>query len=134
VGQALKSARIDIVGGETQFFDKIVDSIKGGKAVDRFVYNSQVATDVKNTFFNGNPDYFRDKLKSLVDQFNLSTDDVKDLSIAALVAKMLGLTSSDAVRSELRNLLSMAGNFGLSDARVGSLKLAEASKAETNGK
>ena len=52
VGEALKSARIDIVGGETTFFDKIVDSIKGGKAVDRFMNNSEVLTDVKETFFN----------------------------------------------------------------------------------
>ncbi|MCH7989710.1 MAG: flotillin family protein, partial [Planctomycetes bacterium] len=35
VGQALKTARIDIVGGETTFFDKIVGSIKAGKAIDR---------------------------------------------------------------------------------------------------
>ncbi|MCA9153262.1 MAG: flotillin family protein [Pirellulaceae bacterium] len=134
VSEALKSARIDIVGGETQFFDNIVNAVKGGKAVDRFVYNSQVATDVKNTFFNGNPDYFRDKLRGLVDQFNLSTDDVKDLSIAALIAKMLGLTSSEAVRGELRNLLNMAGSIGLTDARVGSLKLNEATSVEANGK
>ena len=65
VGEALKSARIDIVGGETTFFDKIVDSIKGGKAVDRFVHNSEVLTDVKNTFFNGNPEYFQQKLTTV---------------------------------------------------------------------
>ncbi|MCA9164859.1 MAG: hypothetical protein KDA62_17830, partial [Planctomycetales bacterium] len=79
-------------------------------------------------------DYFRDKLRGLVDQFNLSTDDVKDLSIAALIAKMLGLTSSEAVRGELRNLLNMAGSIGLTDARVGSLKLNEATSVEANGK
>ena len=70
VGEALKHARIDIVGGETTFFDKIVDSIKGGKAVDRFVNNSGVLTDVKNTFFNGNPDYFRDRLENFISMFS----------------------------------------------------------------
>ena len=64
MGEALKSARIDIVGGETTFFDKIVESVKGGKAVDRFVHNSEVLTDVKNTFFNGNPEYFSQKLEA----------------------------------------------------------------------
>ncbi|MCO6456507.1 MAG: flotillin family protein [Pirellulaceae bacterium] len=123
VGQALKSARIDIVGGETAFFDKIVDSIKGGKAVDRFVHNSEVLTDVKNTFFNGNPDYFRDKLQELVGTFNLSFDDIKDLSIAALIAKLMGLTGSDETRHELARLLGMAADSGLSGQRVSALRL-----------
>ena len=123
VGEALKSARIDIVGGETEFFDKIVDSIKGGKSVDRFVNNSGVLTDIKNSFFSGNPDYFRDKLQDLVTQFNLSTDDLKDLSIAALIARMLGLTSSEGLRYELQRLLGFAADAGISGDRVSSLKL-----------
>ena len=123
VGEALKSARIDIVGGETEFFDKIVNSVKGGKAVDRFVNNSEVATDIKNTFFNGNPEYFRDKVQQLTEEFSLSTDDIKDLSIAALITKMLGLAGSDQQRSQLGWLQQMAGSIGLSDERVATLKL-----------
>ncbi len=130
VGEALKSARIDIVGGETEFFDKIIDSVKAGKAVDRFVYNSEVATDVKNTFFNGDPEYFSHKLQGLVEQFNLSTDDVKDLSIAALIAKMLGLTSSDGIRNELHRLLGMAQNIGVANDKLESVQLEDAGSAK----
>ncbi|MGB1817547.1 MAG: flotillin family protein, partial [Rubripirellula sp.] len=54
VGDALRSARIDIVGGDGEFFDQITSAVKGGKAIDRFVYNSKVATDIKDTFFDGN--------------------------------------------------------------------------------
>jgi flotillin len=133
VGQALKTARIDIVGGETTFFDKIVDSIKGGKAVDRFVHNSEVLTDVKNTFFNGNPDYFRDKLQDLVGQFNMSFDDVKDLSIAALIGKMLGLAGSDETRGELTRLLGMASETGVSNSRVSSLRLGGSEEGNGSG-
>lgn len=123
VGEALKTARIDIVGGESEFFDKIVNSVKGGKAVDRFVYNSEVATDVKNTFFNGNPDYFRDKLQELVGQFDLSTDDIKDLSVAALIGKMLGLAGTEENSSQLRSLQQMAANIGLADQKASTLQL-----------
>lgn len=126
VGEALKSARIDIVGGESEFFDQIVHSVKGGKAIDRFVNNSEVATDVKNTFFNGNPEYFRDKVQQLVSEFNLSTDDVKDLSIAALIAKMIGMANSDQSRSQLGWLDQMAVSLGMSDERVSSLRLGDA--------
>ncbi len=118
VGEALKSARIDIVGGETTFFDKIIESVKGGKVVDRFVHNSEVLTDVKNTFFNGNPDYFSQKLEALMGEFNLSTNDVKDLSIAALIGRMLSLTSSDETRSELQRLLGMAKDSGWSGKKL----------------
>jgi uncharacterized membrane protein YqiK len=126
VGEALKTARIDIVGGETTFFDRIVDSVKAGKAVDRLVHNSETLTDMKNTFFNGNPDYFRDKIQQLVEQFDLSTDDVKDLSIAALIAKLMGLTGADETRSELQRLLAMAQSVGLADRPVDSLQIGQA--------
>jgi uncharacterized membrane protein YqiK len=123
VGEALKSARIDIVGGETTFFDRIVDSIKAGKSVDRFVHNSETMTDVKNTFFNGNPDYFKDKLEQLIDQFNLRAGDVKDLSVAALIAKMMGMADSDETKSELTRLLDTVKSFGVSNSKVATLKI-----------
>jgi len=123
VGEALKSARIDIVGGETTFFDRIVDSIKAGKSVDRFVNNSETMTDVKNTFFNGNPEYFKEKLAQLIDQFNLSAKDVKDLSVAALIAKMMGMADSDETKGELTRLLDMVKGFGVSDSKVATLKI-----------
>jgi len=127
VGEALKSARIDIVGGETEFFDRIVESVKAGKAVDRLVNNSGVLLDMKNTFFNGNPDYFKDKVKGLITEFNLSTDDVKDLSIAAFVTKLMGMTSDDGTRSELGKLLETVSSAGLVETTVSALGLGKKS-------
>lgn len=121
VGQALQAARIDIVGGDGEFFDQITSAVKGGKAIDRFVYNSKVATDIKDTFFDGNAEYFRDQIKELIAQLNLDTDGVKDLSIAALIAKMMGLASTDDVRSQLTSLLSMAGTANVADQKIGRL-------------
>ena len=122
VGEALKSARIDIVGGETTFFDKIVEAVKGGKAVDRLVHSSETLTDVKNTFFNGNPEYFQQKLEQLIAQFNLNAGDVKDLTVAALLLKMMGMTDSGETRSELTRLLDMVRNLGLGDKRVAAIQ------------
>ena len=109
------------------------DAMRILQAIDRFVNNSEVATDIKNTFFNGNPEYFRDKVQQLVEEFNLSTDDIKDLSIAALIAKMLGMTGSDQSRSQLGWLQQMAGGLGLSDNRVATLQL-DASAVGKSGK
>jgi flotillin len=121
VSHALRSARIDIVGGDGEFFNQITAAVQGGKAIDRFVYNSKVATDIKDTFFDGNADYFRQQVADLVKQFNLDADSVKDLSIAALIAKMLGAAKSDELRSQLTGLLSIAGTAGIADRKTGKL-------------
>ena len=124
VGEALKSARIDIVGGDTNFFDKIVNSVSNGKAVDRLVHNSQVLSDVSQTFFNGNPEYFEEKLFEFTTRFGLNTEDIKNLSIAALLTRMISQASDSGDKQQLQQLLDMADKMGLSSSVVSSLKLA----------
>ena len=128
VGEALKSARIDIVGGETTFFDKIVDSIKSGKSIDRFVHNSETLTDIKNTFFNGNPDYFEDQLQTFISRFGMSFEDVKNLSVAALISQLLVKADSDEDKSVLNRLLATVKNLGISDKKVASFIKAKTQK------
>ena len=131
VGEALRAARIDIVGGDGEFFEQITAAVKGGKAIDRFVYNSRVATDIKQTFFDGNPAYFQDKLTELIAQFNVDSSDVKNLSIAALIAKLMGLAKTDDLRGQLTSLLGMAGTAGIADQTLERLTIAP--KPSSNG-
>ena len=121
VGEALKTARIDIVGGESTFFDQIVNSIKAGKSVDRFVHNSETVTDVKQTFFNGDPDYFKTKLTGFASQFNVSFEDVKDLSVTALIAKLLTMADTDESRSELTRMLDTVAGTSIANRKIASL-------------
>ena len=121
VGEALKTARIDIVGGESTFFDQIVNSVKAGKAVDRFVHNSQTMTDIKQTFFNGDPEYFRNKLTQFASQFNMSFDDVKDLSVAALIGKMLTVANTEESKSELSRMLDTVAGSSLATQKLASI-------------
>ncbi|MEM7516960.1 MAG: flotillin family protein, partial [Planctomycetota bacterium] len=81
LSKALETANIDIVGGETEFFDRITHSITQGKAVDRLVENSATLSDVKETFFNGDPEYFKTQLGAWIDDFGVSSDDLKNLSL-----------------------------------------------------
>ena len=59
----------------------------------------------------------------------MSAKDVKDLSIAALIAKMMGMTDSDETKGELTRLLDMVKNLGMSDDKVAQLKLGSSAKA-----
>lgn len=124
VGKALETARIDIVGGETEFFDKIVGSIKAGKSVDRYVNNSEVLTDVKETFFDGNGgDDFKENLLTFTRQFGISLEDVKDLTVSAVLGKMLLDSDNDKTTSGVKKLQKYFKNAGLMDRKVATLGL-----------
>jgi uncharacterized membrane protein YqiK len=123
VGEALKSAKIDIVGGESTFFEKIVDSITSGKRIDRMVMGSRTLTDVKDTFFDGNGEHFESQLRQFVGRFNMSFDDIKDLSIAALVGRMISMAGDDGEKGQLKRLLDTIRGSGSAEKRVSSLGL-----------
>lgn len=119
LSEALKSARIDIVGGETEFFDRITQAITQGKSVDRLVDNSATLTDVKETFFNGDPDYFRSQLGSWIEDFGVSSEDLRNLSVAALLTRLGSEAEDSAVRERLAGLLGAAKRFGIADENAG---------------
>ena len=123
VGEALKQANIDIVGGDNKFFENIVSSITAGKQVDRLVSGSEVLSDIKETFFNGDPEHFKAELQNYVEMFGVSSDDLKNLSVAALLGQMMGSTSDATVMSRLQGMLSMANRAGLSKSSASVLNL-----------
>lgn len=128
LGEAMKSAKIEIVGGESQFFDKITSAIGTARAVDRMVEGSRTLTDVKETFFNGDPDYFKAQLKTLVDQFGLTAEDTKNLTLSALFAKLIGLNPDSSTLNKLTGMIGAASRFGLSEQSVAGLLSAKAKK------
>lgn len=114
IREALKTAKIDIVGGETMFFDKIIGSITQGKAVDRFVDNSAVMTDIKETLITGDADYFQQQLKTLVGRFNLSSQDLMNLTISGAIGKMM-TSATGGDRTMLNKLLDTVNKAGVAE-------------------
>lgn len=119
LAEALKSAKIDIVGGEAMFFDKIVRSISQAKSIDGLVNNSQVLTDVKQNLLNGEDGNVIEKIKGLVKQFGLSTQDIQNLSVAAALAQMNAKATDAPTRDFIGRLLSAASNLGVADMPIG---------------
>ena len=122
IGKALETATIDIVGGDAEFFDKITGAITSGKSVDRWVGNSAVLTEVQETFFSGDAGDFKGNMERFTKQFGISSDDVKNLSIAALLAKMQGMSDVDSVTNELKGMLDAAKSLGITDQTLKKLK------------
>ncbi len=113
IQEALRTAKIDIVGGDGAFFDKITSTITQGKAVDRLVSNSEVLSDVKETFFNGDPEYFKSQLKKFVGQFGMTSEDVKNLTLSALVSRMISLSDNEETTGLLKHGMGILEKLGL---------------------
>lgn len=119
LGEALKTAKIDIVGGDGEFFEQISSAVKGGKSIDRFVLSSKVATDVKETFFTGSPEHFKEQLERILGQLHLNSGEIKDLSVAALVAKLLAGGDAAGLHTQLATLLGIASSLDIANKPVG---------------
>lgn len=118
VGEALKSANIDIVGGDSDFFDKIVRSVSNGKALDSFVRNSALATDVTNTLFTGDPEAFTNQLKTFAGRFGMTSEDLKNISVSALLTRMSSQADDDDTLAALERLSAASRQLGLGAKQV----------------
>ncbi|MFJ9920116.1 flotillin family protein [Streptomyces rubiginosohelvolus] len=112
----LENADIDIVGGESVFFDRLVSSVSLGKAVDGFVDNSQTAQALAGSWLDGSSS-FTDDLSRVLG--SVSTGDVRDLTVSALLMRLMG--SSGAASGQVEQLLAAAKELGLADLPVGAV-------------
>lgn len=119
LGEALKSANIDIVGGETMFFRNIIDQITTAKGFDRLIDESKNATQIKTALLgeDGTGGDLLNRIREFADKYNVTTNDIKNLSISSLILKMQQ-KSSDEDRPLLLNLANLATNLGLSGKKL----------------
>ncbi|NDV78231.1 flotillin family protein [Dysgonomonas sp. 511] len=120
LAEALKSADIDIVGGETMFFENIVKQISNAKGFDRLVNESTNATQIKKALLGDgeNEGDLLDRIRYFAEKSGISTDDIKNLSIAGLILKMQSQTSDKEDKSFLSNLMGMAKAMGISNKKL----------------
>lgn len=126
VGEALKSANIDIVGGANDFFEKIVRAVGYGKSLDRLVDHSATLTSVKETLFSGDAEQFKNQLRQWVRDFGVSSEDVKNLTISALLAKLIASSGEGSVQRVLEAALARVKEHGLADTAAAALIAEEA--------
>lgn len=124
LSSALKSAKIDIVGGETVFFDKIISAITDGKSLDRKVDNSDVYSKLKGQLLEDpNGRTLVEQIRSIFQESGLDSSSVKDLSVAALIAKMIAGTADSEKKNLLEQIRDIAQKSGLGDRSADELGL-----------
>ncbi len=121
IGEALKAANIDIVGGETMFFDQIIGQITKSKGIDRLVNHSNNITEVKDAIL-GSDDVkgnLLDKVKDFANKYGISSEDIKNLTVANLLMDLKSKTMDSSESTLFDNLANLAKGLGLSDRKLG---------------
>ena len=123
ISEALKAANIEIIGGETMLFDQIMGSIAKGKAIDGMISRNGTLQEVKTALLHSNGGGgLKENLRKLVDQFGVSSDDLKNLTVSALLLKMMNQTDGKE-KDGLNKLLDMARTAGLADEPMRNIRL-----------
>ncbi|AWH74445.1 flotillin [Dokdonia sp. Dokd-P16] len=120
IGDALKAANIDIVGGETMFFDQIIGQITKAKGYDRLVKHSDTVHEVKDAIL-GSDDVkgnLLEKVKEFADKYGISSEDLKNVTIANLLMDLKSKSSDNDEQTLFSNLSNLAKGLGLSDKKL----------------
>lgn len=111
LAEAFKSAKIDIVGGDNTFFDNVIRQVSAGKGLDKFISHSENATLVKENLL-GDGENIIEKVMGMVEKYNVSSEDIKNMSIASLIFKLNGVANQQE-RGLLDRAMDMARNLGI---------------------
>jgi hypothetical protein len=121
LAEAFRTANIDIVGGDNTFFDNIIKQISRGKGIDKWVDNSNTLTQFKDALLGENEDGSANdlmmKIKDTAVKYGVTSEDIKNLSIASLIAQ-LQKKASDEDQNFLSNILNLAKGLGVENRKV----------------
>ncbi|MFI7596650.1 flotillin family protein [Actinoplanes sp. NPDC049681] len=113
IATGLEKADIDIVGGDSVFFDKLIGSITMGKSVDGFVQHSDVVQGLGARYLDGKANFAEDLGRVIG---SVSTGDVANLTLSAFLTQQIKAGNGDSAK--LKELLAAANEMGLADAKV----------------
>lgn len=122
LAEALKSANIDIVGGEDTFINNIMNAVNRSKTIDRFVNNSETISAVKGALLNGNgngngEDGLFQRIGDMVKSAGLKSEDIKNLSLAALLLKLRS-NANNGEKDLISEMMDTVQHLGLSDYKA----------------
>ncbi len=109
--EAFDQAKINIVGGDGQFFERFINAVSVGQSVDGFFDNSTKVQNLLGDYLNGQASLPEELLQTLQNT-NISTKDLQNLSVSAFLGKMM-LNADEPMKTKLENLLNKAKELGV---------------------
>ncbi|WP_236138859.1 flotillin family protein [Mongoliitalea daihaiensis] len=122
LAEAFKTAKIDIVGGDNTFFNNLIKQISTARGIDKLVENSQTISQVKDSLMGvsetgDTPNDLIEKIRGIANKYGVTTEDLKNISIAALITQ-IQLKASEEDKGFLANMLSIAKTMGVENRRI----------------
>jgi uncharacterized membrane protein YqiK len=111
LGEAFKNTKIDIVGGDGEFFDKFVNAVSYGKSVDGFMRKSTVAKTALGEYMKGDRSLPADVTQMLT-RPKIGAEQVSQLSVAAFLNHLMK-DADGAQKTKLDTLLKAAQKLGV---------------------
>ena len=119
LSEALKSAKIDIVGGETMFFEHLMNQVTRGKGIDRLVQESNTLTDVKNSVLGDGSENLLDRVKTFADKYGISSETIKNYTVSGLLNELRTRSAGNSEDSGfVSQLLNMATGLGIQNRKL----------------
>ncbi|NHZ44178.1 flotillin family protein [Massilia aquatica] len=106
LGKAMQNARIDIVGGEGDYFDRFVKALSIGKGIDATVEKSRTLQVGLKDHLSGERDMVGD-IRGLIGALGSSSGELQNLTVSALLARI----SSDGTAQQQQALKSLLATF-----------------------
>ena len=94
LARALQQAKIEIVGGEGEYFNKFMNSLSIGKGIDGAISKSQLLTQATKGHRAGTRDLVAD-VKEIVGALGGASAEVRDLSLSTLIQQLMADGKTD---------------------------------------
>ncbi|MFP8943405.1 flotillin family protein [Streptomyces fenghuangensis] len=117
IATGLENANIDIVGGDSVFFDKLVGSIAAGRSVDGFVNRSETVQAMAGPWLDKENSTFTHDLTAAA--AGLGASGLRDVTLAGLLARLAAGGGPDAPK--LASLLEAVRGSGVADLPLSAL-------------
>lgn len=103
MAEAMGTAKINIVGGDGEFFDRFINAVSMGQALDGVVNNSDSARTMLGEYIDGDRSLPED-IREILSRPSLDAGALKDLSVSGALMKLMG-SLDDEGKAKVRNLL-----------------------------
>jgi len=87
LASAMGNAKINIVGGDGQFFDRFIKSVSLGQSLDGVIGSSETAQTLLSGYLNGERS-LPDDLREILSKSRIDSESIKNLTIAGAVSKV----------------------------------------------
>jgi len=112
LSKAFEDAKINIVGGDGEFFDRFVKAVSVGQSIDGTIDNSSALQNVLKDHLSGDANLIEDITGMLG---GMDTSSVRDLTISAVLGKLLTKTQDASSRGKIQQLIDTAKDLGIDE-------------------